>query len=522
MADPRVPERDVPESRAVTKSKTRLSLVWVVPILATLVGVWVGVAKIRSEGPTITIVFDTAEGLEAGKTKIHYNGVDVGTLTTIRLSDDHRQVVATVEMAPKTEDFLVDDTRFWVVRPRISGANVTGLGTLISGAYIGMEIGASKSHQRKFVALSTAPIVTGNVPGRFFVLKTPDLGSLDYGTPIYFRRLQVGEVASYELAADGTSLALKIFINAPYDRFVTLETRFWHASGIDMSLSAEGLTVQTQSVLSILVGGVAFETPPSSTELEPADSNTTFTLFSDRTQALKPARGDPQKWAVVLKQSVRGLVRGAPVEFRGIPIGDVLDMRTQFDERTAEFSVLVFLEVYPEMLGGGVQFDVNAPGGEEHRRARLDTLVAHGLRGQLRSGSLLTGAMFVALDFFPDAPPAKVDWTASPPEFPVIPGTLEGMEATVARIVNKLDKVPVEAIGNDAKKAIDELNLTLASARKAVDEAGRAIAPNSDLQVNLNTTLNDVGRAARSLRQLLDYLERHPEALVRGKTGDAK
>jgi paraquat-inducible protein B len=523
MADPRVPEQDVPEARAVPKSKTRLSLVWVVPILATLVGVWVGVAKIRSEGPTITIVFDTAEGLEAGKTKIHYNGVDVGTLTTIRLSDDHRQVVATVEMAPKTEDFLVEDTRFWVVRPRISGANVTGLGTLISGAYIGMEIGASKSHQRKFVALTTAPIVTGNVPGRFFVLKTPDLGSLDYGTPIYFRRLQVGEVASYELAADGTSLALKVFINAPYDRFVTLETRFWHASGIDMSLSANGLTVQTQSALSILVGGVAFETPPSSTELEPADSNTVFTLFSDRAQAFKPARGDPQKWALVLKQSVRGLARGAPVEFRGIPIGDVVDMHSQFNERTAEFSVLVLVDVYPEMLGGDVDvIDLSAPGGEERRRARLDVLVSHGFRAQLRSGSLLTGAMFVALDFFPDAPPTTVDWTTSPPVFPVIPGTLEGMEATVARIVNKLDKVPVEAIGNDAKKAIDELNLTLASARKAVDEAGKAIAPNSDLQVNLNTTLNDVGRAARSLRQLLDYLERHPEALVRGKTGDAK
>src|SRR5262249_54512528 len=151
--------------------------------------------------------FPTAEGLEAGKTKVHYNGVDVGTLTTIRLSDDHQHVVTTAQMAPKTDDFLVADTQFWVVSPRISGANVSGLGTLTSGAYIGMEIGQSKQKRRDFVALDAPPVVTGETPGRFFLLRTPNLGSLDTGTPIYFRRLQVGQVASYQLDKDGQSLS---------------------------------------------------------------------------------------------------------------------------------------------------------------------------------------------------------------------------------------------------------------------------------------------------------------------------
>src|ERR1700676_3331893 len=256
-----MPDRDrplpsFPDSRAVPRKRTRLSLVWVIPIVAALVGAWVAVARILSQGPKITLVFRSAEGLEAGKTKINYRGVDVGTLTTIRLSDDHQRVIATAQMTPRTEDFLVEDTRLWVVRPRISGANVTGLGTLISGAYIGIEIGSSKEPKRDFVALETPPVITGNAPGRFFVLKTSDLGSLDTGTPVFFRRLQVGQVASYLLDKDGKFFTIKVFVRAPYDQYATANTRFWQASGVDVSFSASGLTVQPQSLLSILIGGV--------------------------------------------------------------------------------------------------------------------------------------------------------------------------------------------------------------------------------------------------------------------------
>src|ERR1700677_961205 len=263
MPDRDPPMPSVPESRAMAKKQTRLSLVWFIPILAAALGVWGAVTRIRSEGPKITIVFQSAEGLEAGKTKINYRGVDIGTIRAIRLSEDHQLVIATAQMTPRTEDFLVEDTRLWVVRPRISGANVTGLGTLISGAYLGMEIGSSKEERREFVGLEIPPVITGETPGRFFILKTKDLGSLDTGTPIYFRRLQVGQVASYALDKDGKDLTVKVFVQAPYDQYVNPDTRFWHASGIDVTLSAAGLKVQTQSVLSILIGGVAFETDPT-------------------------------------------------------------------------------------------------------------------------------------------------------------------------------------------------------------------------------------------------------------------
>jgi len=512
----------VPESRNVPGKRTRLSLVWIVPIVAAIAGVWVAVTRILAEGPKITIVFRSAEGLEAGKTKIHYNGVDVGTLAAIRLSDDHQRVIATAQMAPKTESFLVDDTKFWVVTPRIAGGTVSGLGTLLSGAYIGMEIGQAKEKRRDFVALAEPPVVTGDVPGRFFMLKTSTLGSLEYGTPIYFRRLQVGEVASYVLDDDGQGLTVKVFVKAPYDQYVTPNTRFWHASGIDLSLTASGLSVQTQSLVSMLIGGIAFETPATGPVLPAAAADTVFTLYGDRNEAFQLPARDPQTFQLVFKQSVRGLTVGAPVEFHGIPIGHVVALDAQVDVKTFEFSVPVTVVV--DATRFGVKVVELEPGADMAtvRRKLLENFVAHGARAQLRSGSLLTGAMYVAIDFFPDASAVTMDWSRKPVEFPTVPGELEGIEASITKIVKKLDTVPIQAIGDDLKKAIVHLDETLVSARGTFDSATRLVAPDSTLDTELNTTLQELSRAARGLRVLADYLERHPEALVRGKTGEAK
>ena len=520
----------VPESRAVSRKQTRLSLVWIIPIVAAIAGAWVAVTRILAEGPKITIVFKSAEGLDAGKTQIHYNGVTVGTLTTIRLSDDHRSVIATAQMAPKTEDLLVDDTHFWVVRPRISGATVSGLGTLISGAYVGMEIGASKQKKRDFVALDTQPVVTGDVPGRFFVLTTPDLGSLDVGTPLYFRHLEVGQIAAYKLAEDGKSLSVRVFVRAPYDQYVTPDTRFWQASGVDMSLSASGLTVQTQSLLSILIGGVAFETPATGAVLTAAEPETEFRLFQDRQDAFRLPARNPTTYVLVFNESVRGLEPGAPVEFRGIRIGEVTAMRAQFDATTYQFSVPVTVRVDPASLGvkliGATPEEMMT---EATHRRLIDTLVARGGRAQLRSGSLLTGALFVAIDLFPDAPRAAVDWSQDPPQLPTVPGEVAAIEANVVSIIKKIDQMPIQGIGDDLKKALVGFDQTLASARgtfgnadKTLGTADKLIDPNSLLGGALGETLQEVNRAARSLRVLADYLERHPEALLRGKPGEPK
>jgi len=535
MPDNDPPPTYAPQSRAVPRGRTRPSLVWLIPVVAALAGAWVAVTRILSEGPKITIVFQTAEGLEAGKTKIEYNGVEIGTVTTVRLSEDHKHVITTAQMAPKTEDFLVEDTKFWVVRPRISGANVTGLGTLISGAYIGMEIGASKTDRRDFVALETEPVITGETPGRFFILKTPDLGSLDTGTPIYFRRLEVGQVTSYKLDKNGKFLTVQIFVRTPYDQYVNPDTRFWHASGIDVSLSASGLSVQTQSLLSILIGGIAFETPASGELRPPADAYATFTLYADRSQAFEPPPTNPQTYVLIFKDSVRGLSAGAPVEFRGIPIGEVADVRAQIDLKTFKFSVPVTIKLDPRRLGVHV-LDVSGGDLEALRRQLINSLVSHGVRAQLRTGNLLTGAVYVAFDVFPGTAPVAVDWSQEPVQLPTVPGQLEATEETVENIIKKVDKMPLTEIGDNLNKAIANLDLTLVTARgtlssatgaldntnSLIGNANRVVAPDSVQAQELDNTLQEVSRAARSVRVLADYLERHPEALVRGKKGEAK
>ena len=529
------PSSSQPQSRVIPRRGTRLSPVWLIPIVAALAGGWVAVTRILGEGPKITIVFKSAEGLDAGKTKIEYNGVEIGTITSVRLSEDHKRVITTAQMAPKTEGFLVDDTQFWVVRPRISGANVTGLGTLISGAYIGVEIGASKVGKRDFVALETEPVVTGAIPGRFFWLKTPDLGSLDTGTPIYFRRLQVGQVAFYKLDKDGKFLSVQVFVRAPYDQYVNPDTRFWHASGVDVSLDASGLKVQTQSVLSILIGGIAFETPATGPVLPPAEANTIFTLYGNRNAAFEPAAQNPQTYELIFKDSIRGLSVGAPVEFRGIPIGMVSEVRAQIDLKNFQFSVPVMIQLDPRRLGVDV---MNTRTGdlEKLRRQLINSLVSHNIRAQLRTGSLLTGAVYVSFDVFPGAAPATVDWSQEPVRLPTVPGQLQATEETVENILKKVDKMPLQEIGNNLNKAIVNLNLTLdsargtmISARGALDStnslAGNAnhlVAPGSIQAQELDTTLQSVAGAANSVRVLADYLDRHPESLIRGKKGEAK
>jgi paraquat-inducible protein B len=536
MADSDRPLPPVPESKGLTRSRTRLSLVWFIPILAALVGVWVAVTRILGEGPAITIVFRTAEGLEAGKTKLQYNGVEIGTVTSIRLADDHEHVIIKAQMAPKTDEFLAEDTKFWVVRPRISGANVTGLGTLISGAYIGLEIGTSHEHTHDFVGLETQPVITGEVPGRLFVLKTPDLGSLDTGTPIFFRRLEVGQVSSYALDSDGKLLTVKVFVRAPYDQYVNPNTRFWHASGIDVTLSATGLKIQTQSVLSILIGGIAFETDPTLPVQPPAEENTVFTLFDNRQMAFEPKPQNPQTYELIFNESVRGLAAGAPVEFRGIPIGEVSDVRAQINLKSFEFSTPVTIQLDPRRLGVNL---IDMPPGidlEMVRHRLIDTMVAHGIRAQLRTGNLLTGAVYVALDSFPGTPPATVDWSHEPVRLPTVPGQLEATEASINNIISKLNKMPLEQIGKDLEKTLNDLDLTLVTARGTLttaqgtlmtargtlDNTGNLTAPNSAQVQQLDSTLQEVSRTARSVRVLSDYLERHPEALLRGKKGEAK
>jgi paraquat-inducible protein B len=393
----------------------------------------------------------------------------------------------------------------------------------------------------EFKGLEVPPIVTRDASGQQFLLRATDIGSLDVGSPVYFRRIKVGQVAAYELDGDGRGVTLRIFVNAPYDKFVGVNTRFWQASGIDAQLSASGFTLRTQSLATILLGGIAFKAPDDA--MGPlAKENTAFTLAEDETTAMKEPDGPPQTLLMYFNQSLRGLTPGAPVDFRGVVIGEVKSIGVEFDRAEREFRMPVLVQVYPDRLRRRA-----GESGVESRatqQERLRFLAEKGLRAQLRNGNLLTGQVYVALDFFPKAPPAKIDVTKNPIELPTMANSLDEIQSQVQEIASKLNKVPYEQIAADLRTTLTTLNKTLTSTeqavtrinndvtpelaaamkdvRKTVNSAERTLADDSPLQQDMRQTLRELTRAAGSVRVLTDYLERHPESLLRGKPDDKK
>ncbi|CAB3772732.1 PqiB family protein [Paraburkholderia solisilvae] len=534
---PDSPPPELPEALAVPRSRWRVQWIWLVPVVAVLIGVWLAAQAILQQGPTITISFKTGEGLEAGKTKIKFKDVDIGVVKSVALSKDYTRVIATAELTRDASRMLVDDTRFWVVRPRVSGGTVSGIGTLLSGAYIGTDIGKTKRERRDYTGLETPPVFASDVPGSEYVLKSDDLGSVDVGTQIYFRRLQVGQVTSYELDPNGRGVTMRVFINAPYDKFVTPNTRFWHASGVDVTLNTEGVKVNTQSLVSILVGGLAFQTPPDSPDESPAPAHTTFQLFGDRTEAMKMHDRIVQTYVFNFKESVRGLVVGAPVDFRGITIGEVSAIHTRFDPITRQFSIPVEIRLYPERFTS--RYESEPRGGRLTRSPRemTDFLVSRGMRAQLKTGSLITGQLYIALDFFPNAPKAEVNWDRDPPELPTVSSGLQSLQESVTDLIARMNKIPFESIGKNAQQTLARADAllqnfdsqlvpqardTLTAARATLDSANTALQPDSALQQDTADAIRELSRTAASLRALAEYLERHPEALIRGKAESGK
>ena len=519
------------------------SLIWLIPIVAALVGVTLVARILLERGPEIVLTFKTAEGLEAGKTAVKYKDVQIGLVQSLRLARDRSHVRVLVQLNKDAESFTSDDSRFWVVRPRLDTSGISGLGTLLSGAYIGADAGVSKETAGEFKGLEAPPIVTRDDSGQQFLLRATDIGSLDVGSPVYFRRIKVGQVAAYELDGDGRGVTLRVFVNAPYDKFVGVNTRFWQASGIDAQLSASGFTLRTQSLATILLGGIAFQAPDDA--MGPlAKENTAFMLAQDEVAAMKEPDGPSQTLLMYFNQSLRGLVPGAPVDFRGVVIGEVKSIGVEFDRAEREFRMPVLVQIYPDRLR---RRETGQPQGTESRatqQERLRFLAEKGLRAQLRNGNLLTGSVYVALDFFPKAPPVKIDLAKNPIELPTIANSLDEIQSQVQEIASKLNKVPYEQIAADLRTTLASLNKTLASTeqavnrintdltpelaaamkdvRKTVNSAERTLADDSPLQQDMRQTLRELTRAAGSVRVLTDYLERHPESLLRGKPDDKK
>lgn len=556
------------EAGEVVVKKSKISMVWIVPIVVLVLGATIVYKTIRDAGIPITLTFVSADGLEAGKTKIRYKDVDIGLVDSVRISDDATHVILGATLEKHAEKYLAETTRFWVVRPRVTLQGITGLGTLLSGAYINIDPGTGAS-AREFEGLETPPILDLDSDARQYILHSEEIGSVSVGSPIMYRGFQVGEVLSYEMMEGDTGVEIKFFVDDPHHQRVFTESKFWDVSGLDVRAGADGLDVEIASIESLMIGGIAFETSPRVTKREPAPENTVFKLHR-RHSDIDYFEGYQRTVRFFFEDSLRGLSVGAPVEYRGIKIGEVTDISAEFNSETNEIILPVTAVIEPErFMAMGIELDYD----EEAAEKRFNRFIELGMRAQLKSGSLISGALFVDLVMEPDTPVRLVGGPDDEiREIPTIQSTteqiLDSVKGVVAKLDNfmtKMDSLEIERLVSSAADTVEGMEKLvtsedLAAAIKSVKELldslqpvmedldklianadssiveirtgisdileqaestladlDKLLAEDSPTQTEVRAMLKEISGMARSLRSLTDYLERHPEALIKGK-----
>jgi len=533
-------------------------MVWLIPLITAIIGGWLIFKTLSEKGPEITITFKTAEGIEAGKTKIKYKEIEIGVVDSVHFSKDFSHVIVKADMEKESASFLRRDTRFWVVRPQLTLRGATGLGTLLSGAYIEIEPGQG-AYQNRFAGLDVPPVVKAEVAGKKILLMAKKLGSIGTGSPIYYQGILAGEILGWELGNDRKSIFLHAFIKAPYDELVRSNTRFWNVSGMNVSIGADGIIMRTESVQSLLYGGIAFETPETLERVKEDVEGLVFTLYDSLESIHEESFTKKITFILFFDGSVRGLNVGAPVEFKGIKVGSVKDVRLEFDKRDTSFRIPVLIEIAPERVIARGQDEDTSP------YETLKNLVDRGLRARLQTGSLLTGQLFVELDMHPGTPIRLVNEEVPFPELPTIPAELEQMTTSVKSILAKLEKVEMEKIGaellgslqganqlinnpelrdsaNDLKESLiafksilrklDQrvepitvnLEKAIGAGHQALEETrvtlgliDEVLKPDSPIQYNFGQLTEELAETARSIRILVDLLERNPNAIIFGK-----
>src|SRR5271167_838099 len=541
--------------RATTRRSRRISVIWIIPLVAVAIGGWLAWDTWSKQGPTIRISFDTGEGLQAGQSQLKFKDIVFGTVKSLELAPDRTHVVVTVATTHEATPLLTDHTIFWVVKPRLFAGNISGLETLLSGSYIGMMPGeAGANAQRKFVGQEDPPILQENIPGHTFLLKAERLGSISVGSPVFFRDLSVGEVLGWDIADMAEYVTIRAFVRAPYDSYVHDETRFWNASGVSVQLAGAGIDVQMESLKALLLGGIAFETPEAEIHTAVTAENHVFPLFADRDAANNASYTHDIPMISYFPGSVKGLAPGSEVTVHGLKVGQVTEVRLTYDRVKDTVLAPVRFEIEPErVVGVGVRvFKTDAES--------VEALLKGGLRASLQSASLITGQQVVALDFVSDAPQVPV--TKDGEDF-VLPttegGGFAGLASSANDLLGKVNTIPFDQIGNslsgilksvnDAtqgpqlKKALTDLSAmiasaqgmvqrldtkqlpeltaglekTLTSANKLVLSLDTGYGDNTKFNRDLDRLLAQTTDAVRSMRALADLLARHPEALVKGR-----
>ncbi len=506
------------------KRERRVSAIWIVPIVALVIGIWLIAKTVYEKGPTVHITFRAATGIEAGKSLIKYKDIEVGKVTDVVFDKNLKSVIITAELKKEMKNYLGKGTRFWIVHARLSADAVEGLDTLFSGSYIQMDPHKGSAKHDTFKGLDNPPVISEFSKGKYFVLEADEKGSLKTGSPIYYKKLKAGSVTGYHLTPDGKKVLIDIFVTEPFMDLVSDTTRFWNTSGISATIGADGVEIQTESLISIMSGGIAFENFKEFKTGKIAEEGHRFILYDNLKKAKKITYKKELYFWVYFKESIRGLKIGSPVEFRGVKIGEVVNYSLIGDADSAEFTIPILIKIEPE------RFAIENSKGENNS-SDIDPkifkkLIDKGFRAQLQNGNLITGELFIDLDFHKDAKEAQLIKKRGFYVFPSIPATLESLKMDLKVLLTKLSAIPFEKIGKDLEKTIGgikndtvpKLNKLLKNLDGAAMNINRSyLDPNSAILKKLTKLMDELGKTSRSIKHLSDYLERHPESIIRGK-----
>lgn len=538
--EPRLQEQEPPPARQ--RPRRWFAWVWVVPIAAAAIVLWLAMRTLADRGPEITISFKVADGLQPGQTHVEHRNVELGTIESLELTPDMSRVIVHARMTREAMRYLTDRTRFAVIAPRVGFGGISGLSTLVSGSYIEMYPGAGGTPRRKFVGLDEPPELPPDTPGRAFRLEAGDLGSLTRGSPVSYRGVTVGEVETYSLSPDSQGVHVTAFIRAPYDRLIHPETRFWNAGGVDLTVGAQGIRFRANSWQQLLAGGISFDTPQEVLGKAPSNPDAVFHLYDNRRAAVRAPLGDELYYLAEFTGDQRGVDTGTAVELEGNEVGEVEESHLRYDDRRHTLVTRVIFSIDPKRVD---ILDMPRPKGADQQRtvqAWLETLVGQGLQAQVSSVSFLTGLKIVGLEMTPAKSPVKVervgdyvkipagssgDFTAVLQDLhdvlrnldratagPELGHALKSLDDTLTR----LDKVTQEA-APDIQSLLKSLRDTADSAQSTLNTLQSLMGSTAPAGADLPRLVRELTEAARSVRGLADYLDRHPEAILRGRRG---
>ena len=549
---------------AVEQERRRFSPLWLVPLAALALVLYLGYDALVSRGPTVTVTFRTAAGLSVQQTEVKYKSVTLGKVQSIALSEDEDHVVVSLRMDARARSMLTEHAQFWVVRPRLQGglgaALQTGLETLVSGSYIELDPGRARGlKRREFTGLEQPPAIRSGEPGSVFLLRASEIGSIGVGSSVLHRQVSVGEVLGVELNERTGAVSIRAFIRAPYDRMVVAQTCFWNVSGLDVGMGPGGLHVEVASMRAIFSGGIAFQTPLEHAEAPPVKAGHSFPLLESEQAGESVLYGEAVPYVAYFDDSVEGLNRGSPVKLFGMQVGNVTDLTLVIRPRPGgreRLAARVVFVIQPRRALQGAAAETLYP--EAMRRQ-----VADGLEVVLETASYVTGEKALALRYLPNAKGGEV--AVEQGGMLVLPshsGGIDTLTDTMSEVAARLNSIPYEQIGKslqhalisvdrtvsgpELKRAIAALSTTLEEVQALAHEARGGLAPalerlphiaahldeavqnanaavtnlganDGAFQQKAQRLLTQVADMARSVRLLADFLERHPETLLRGR-----